>query len=94
MLFKNLDLIVCTLAWQPNRFKILFTSRIPAALAPLLSMRTLSGIPFEDSALAKNLVAAGPCLCPVKLGHYFGREGGTRDGSEAILGRRHSEAAA
>ncbi len=62
MLFKNLDLIVCTLAWQPNRFKILFTSRIPAALAPLLSMRTLSGIPFEDSALAKNLVAAGPFL--------------------------------
>ena len=38
---------------------ILFTSRMPAALAPLLSMTILFGIPFDDSVLAKNLVAAG-----------------------------------
>ncbi len=34
------------------------------------------------------------CHCPLKLGHCTDREGGTGDGSETILRRRHPEAAA
>ena len=45
MLFKYLDLIVCTLAGQPSRFRILFTSRMPAAVTvPLIAGRWLKKV--------------------------------------------------
>ncbi len=44
---KYLDLAVWILAGHPNRLRILFTSRMPAAFAPLLSMTILLG--FADA---------------------------------------------
>ena len=58
MLFKYFDLTVEILAGHPKRFKILFTSFIPAPLAPLLSITIRRGMPLFDNAFAKNLVAA------------------------------------
>ncbi len=57
-LFKYLDRTVVILVGQPNRLRILFTSWIPAAFAPLLSITIRNGMPLLAKAFAKNCLAA------------------------------------
>ena len=56
-MFGGLDAITQR-AEQPNRLRILLTSRIRALFAPLLSITIFSGMPLAAKAFAKNLVAA------------------------------------
>ena len=58
ILFKYLDRTGFTEVGHPMRNMILFISRIPAVLAPPLSITIVSGVPLFAKACAKNFVAA------------------------------------